>query len=37
MPHVKLSEYKNINGLVQKVGDLPNIKKWINDRPVTEI
>jgi len=37
MPQVKLSEYKNINGLVQKVGDLPKIKKWINDRPVTEI
>merc|ERR1712227_171242 len=31
IPQVKLSEYKNINGLVQKVGDLPNIKKWIND------
>jgi len=37
MPQVKLSEYKNIDGLVQKVGDLPKIKKWINDRPVTEI
>ena len=37
MPQVKLSEYKNINGLVQKVGNLPKIKKWINERPVTEI
>ena len=36
-PQIKLSDYQHIDGLVQRVGDLPRIKKWINERPITEM
>lgn len=36
-PQIKLSDYQHIDGLVQRVADLPRIKKWINERPITEM
>ena len=34
---VDIGRWKNLDKLCKKVGDIPNIKKWVESRPVTDL
>merc|ERR1719270_2338491 len=36
-PEIKITDYKNLNKLVEKVKNLPRIQKWISTRPQTSM